>query len=465
MKKKNNYGGLKTSAMPSKLSTLLSRIPAIPNYNNAKIIDEFYQYMKENGASEKHMTNELQTILYYTTFLGPQNCLLDIKKREQILAFLNTKQKDENLDPSKRWITTWNDYLGTIKHFFRWLYNQRGKEELVSTSEWDTPQFVQIKKKKTKRLSPYSETEIWDKDELLTIIKYQPYLRNKAALTLFWDLDARNHEVTMLKIKNVRIRDKYGEGEVPYEAKTGSGPMLLTCSFPYIRDWLNEHPFRNNPEARLICNLYNGAPVKPESMWSMMKQLRDRIARLLEKGEITDPKEREYLEYLLHRKKWNPYCIRHSAITYDSDSLPEFALKKKVRWSMNSKQPSRYIKRRMGNNLKMQILQREGIDLDDIAKPKPAVLSCPRCNLVNPKESKFCSKCSYPLASEAYEEVKASERKEMDEIKQQYNQMNVTLQNIIEIMVTADEATKERLAQQLIEKGGYMPKEEQLNRP
>ena len=58
------------------------------------------------------------------------------------------------------------------------------------------------------------------------------------------------------------------------------------------------------------------------------------------------------------------YCIRHSAITYDSDSLPEFALKKKVRWSMNSKPyPAKYIKRRMGNTLKMQILQREGIEI------------------------------------------------------------------------------------------------------
>ena len=143
----------------------------------------------------------------------------------------------------------------------------------------------------------------------------------------------------MLKIKNVRLRDKYGEGEVPYEAKTGSGPMLLTCSFPYIRDWLNVHPFRNNPEARLICNLHNGAPVKPESMWSMMKQLRGRIARLLDKGEIRNPKEREYR--ICFVRKWNPYCLRHSSITYDSDSLPEFALKKKVHWSMNSKRPAR----------------------------------------------------------------------------------------------------------------------------
>ncbi|MFY9869631.1 MAG: hypothetical protein WAK17_07930 [Candidatus Nitrosopolaris sp.] len=72
----------------------------------------------------------------------------------------------------------------------------------------------------------------------------------------------------------------------------------------------------------------------------MMKQLRIRVIRLLEKGAITDEDERLRLEFLLKTKKWNPYCIRHSAITSDSDYLPEYALKKKVRWSMNSKQGS-----------------------------------------------------------------------------------------------------------------------------
>jgi integrase/recombinase XerD len=173
---------------------------------------------------------------------------------------------------------------------------------------------------------------------------------------LFWDLDARNHEITLLKIKHLRLKERYGEGEIPYEAKTGSGPILLTCSFPYVRDWLNEHPFKNSPDARVICNLMNGAPVGPDAMWTMMKQLKNRILRLLETGSIIDKDERQKLEYLLKTKKWNPYCIRHSAITSDSDYLPEYALKKKVRWSMNSKQGSRYIKRRMGNDLKQKIL-------------------------------------------------------------------------------------------------------------
>ena len=134
----------------------------------------------------------------------------------------------------------------------------------ISQSEWETPAFVKIKEKKSKRLSPYSETELWDRDEILSIVKYEPYKRNKAALTLLWDLDARNHEVTMLKIKHIRFREKYREGKIPHEIKTGSGPILLTCSFHYVRDWLNEHPFKNEPNARLICNLHNGAPVKSD---------------------------------------------------------------------------------------------------------------------------------------------------------------------------------------------------------
>ena len=73
------------------------------------------------------------------------------------------------------------------------------------------------------------------KRSILCIIKYDVFKRNKAALTLLWDLNARPHEVTLLKIKHIRLKEKYGEGEIPYEAKTGNGPILLTCSFPYVR--------------------------------------------------------------------------------------------------------------------------------------------------------------------------------------------------------------------------------------
>lgn len=135
----------------------------------------------------------------------------------------------------------------------------------------------------------------------------------------------------MLQIKNVRLRERWVEGEIPYNTKTGGGPTLLTCSFPFVRDWLNLHPLKDDPEARLICNLYDGRAVGPEAIWRMMKRLRQRIEHVLKQGSITDPQERDKLEYLLRTKKWNPYCISHYAIAFDSDLLPDYALKREVR--------------------------------------------------------------------------------------------------------------------------------------
>jgi integrase/recombinase XerD len=258
---------------------LLIQVNNLKDVENSSLINEFYEFMKYNNSSERHIINNLKVIINFDRFFKSEKRLKDIK-RQDITTFLDSKIKSSEIDPEKKWITTWNHYFNHLKFFYRWLYNDHdttGNDDdgnRKSLQDWNTPAFLKIKLKKTKRLSPYSQNEIWDKDELLTIIKYETYKRNKAALALFWDLDARNHEITLLKIKNIQLKEKYGEGEVSHEAKTGSGPILLTLSFPYVRDWLNEHPFKNELEARIICNLITGAPIKSDAMWTMMKQLK-----------------------------------------------------------------------------------------------------------------------------------------------------------------------------------------------
>jgi integrase/recombinase XerD len=237
--------------MPVKLSTTINSLSSIPNPTNSALLYEFHKYMKSIGTSESYQNGNLMIMIYFARFLGDATDFHSVQKKDQVLSFLNTRIKGTEIDPDKRWIRTWNDYLQRINYFFRWLYNKRKPEvnglEALPQSDWITPPFIQLTDKRTKRVSPYLESELWERDELLTVIKYEPYKRNKAALSLLWDLDARNHEVTLLKIKHIRLKEKYGEGEIPHEAKTGTGPILLTCSFPYVRDWLNEHPFRNEP--------------------------------------------------------------------------------------------------------------------------------------------------------------------------------------------------------------------------
>jgi hypothetical protein len=415
--------------LPAKLVTTVANIDIkVKNQTNRQIIREFYDYLQSIDTSENYQNGLLKVLIRYAEHLGEMITFYQIQDKQQIVDYLDSKRNSEKDDPDKKWITTWNDYLWRLKYFYRWLHNAREKGiNAKSYDSWTTPEFINIKIKRTKRLSPYTETEIWDKDELFTIIKYEPYKRNKAVLALLYDLDARPHEITLLKIKHIRLKEKYGEGEIPHEAKTGSGPLLLTFSFPYVRDWLNEHPFKNEPDARLICNLLTGAPIRSDQINEIMKQLRKRIARLIECNKISGLEEQEKLRNLLSSKKWNPYCIRHSAITADSDYLPEYALKKKVRWSMNSKQGTRYIKKRMGNELKNKILEYNGIVTENSHKPRPVVSDCPRCNFTNVFENKYCSKCSYPLKPEAFEEIKQNEETRFIDLEKKYSEKILNL--------------------------------------
>jgi hypothetical protein len=87
---------------------------------------------------------------------------------------------------------------------------------------------------------------------------------------------------------------------------------------------------------------------------------------------------------------------------------------------MNSKQGARYIKTRMGNDLKQKILIQNGIISEQQVEKKPSVLNCPRCSLVNAIDNKYCSKCSYPLVPSAFDEIKIAENMKIQEMHQKY---------------------------------------------
>ena len=150
--------------MPAKLTTTLSKVPPVPNKTNAAIIEEFRAYMKARGLSEQHQNNNLKVAIAYTNFLGSDTTFFDVQQKSHIAAFLDTKVKSPKQDPEKKWITTYNHYLRRIKLFYRWPYNQRGKDDIEedpdAMADWETPSFARIREKRTKRLSPCSENEI-----------------------------------------------------------------------------------------------------------------------------------------------------------------------------------------------------------------------------------------------------------------------------------------------------------------
>lgn len=109
---------------------------------------------------------------------------------------------------------------------------------------------------------------------------------------------------------------------------------------------------------------------------------------------------------------------------------------------MNSKQGTRYIKTRLGNDLKEKILQYNGIISENSIKKESSIIDCPRCQIVNAIENKYCSKCSYPLKPEAYEEIKESEQIRINNLELKYendmkilrNEMNNQFNQILSLI-------------------------------
>ncbi len=65
--------------MPLKLSTTIGKIQNIPNSKNIEIINEFLEYMKDNGYSEHHQNNNLKVVIAFGNFIDKDNSFLDIK--------------------------------------------------------------------------------------------------------------------------------------------------------------------------------------------------------------------------------------------------------------------------------------------------------------------------------------------------------------------------------------------------
>ncbi|MDW0120076.1 MAG: hypothetical protein QOK83_09335 [Nitrososphaeraceae archaeon] len=109
--------------MPIKLTTTISKIKNIPNPENVNAVNDFLEHMRSNGSSEHHQNNNLKVIIAFGNFLGKNMSYNDIKTKQQVLSFLDTKMKSYDEDPDKKWMTTWNNYLNRLRLFYRWLLN------------------------------------------------------------------------------------------------------------------------------------------------------------------------------------------------------------------------------------------------------------------------------------------------------------------------------------------------------
>jgi site-specific recombinase XerD/ribosomal protein L40E len=312
----------------------------------------------EDNLDKKTLVMRLSQISIFARFFHKP---FDKVTKEDIMGFI------EHLEEENTSIGTIDNYKTAIKSFYEWFYGI-DNEKCMSLVGW-------IKRNNPKGIK--LPEEILSEEDIARIVDKAGSSRDRAIIMTTFDSGARVGELVNLRIKHLTF-DDYG-GILMLNGKTGQRRVRLINSVSALKIWLNDHPYRDNPEAPLwICMDKNdyGNPLHRDGFVSVLKKAA-KLAGI--------------------KKKVNPHAFRHARATNLAKLLTEQELKVFFGWTRESQMASIYV-HLSGEDVDRKLLEKagklkEGKEIVDKLKPKV----CGKCGEENPISVKFCWKCYNPL--------------------------------------------------------------------
>jgi hypothetical protein len=245
-----------------------------------------------------------------------------------------------------------------------------------------------------------------------------------------------------LQIKDIVFKsvDKYQYAQVVVNGKTGSRSIPLIQSLPYIKDWLANHPSRNNSNSPVFVSLDKRSMGRKQLTITGLEQIykyyqKEFFPKLLEDPTVS-VEDKENIKNNLLTKPFLPYLRRHSSLTEKARKLKTSTLEQHAGWVPGSNMQKRYV-HYFGDESSTDILEAYGIKTNDsvaINTLNPKI--CPNCNEGNTQDAKFCSKCKMIMSFEGYQEALESQSKKEDELKvmkEQFNAMQSQIQSLMSV--------------------------------
>jgi integrase/recombinase XerD len=324
----------------------------------------------------------------------------------------NTVIQIDSRDDCSPW--TKHSYKVILKKFYKWLAfgdDYRTKNEYPDTVSWLR---CGLKKKDQPRIKA---SDILTEEEVKKLIDSAEQSRDKAFISMLYELGARIGEIGGLHIREV-TRDKYGY-ITDLEGKTGHRTPRIVISDPYITHWLNIHPLRDKPDSPL---------------WVMVGN-RDKYERM-DYGAFRAIVLRLVIKAGIKRRVY-PHLFRHTRVTHllINKQINEAQAKIYFGWVPDSKMLSEY-SHLISNDVNEAILAMHGIKTDEQKESLLKPRQCPRCQTINAKDARFCHKCGGVLdvntAIELEEERKIGDDI-MTELVKEPEVQKVLLKKLIEL--------------------------------
>lgn len=324
---------------------------------NTQLIERFKTSCYAEGLGKLRVDKYAYTLKKLSLMLNKD---FDKVTKQDIINLVSIIERKEWTDWTK------HDYKVCIKKFYKWL---KGKED-------EYPKEVKWIKTTVKKRNGKLPEGLLTEEDVKKLIDSASNSRDKALISVLYESGCRAGEVLSLKLKNIEF-DKYGS-VIMVNGKTGMRRARLVNSTPYLRDWINDHPHKENPDFPLWIVMTNNR--KKGIIYTTLRHILERIG---ERANI--------------KKYVNPHHFRHSRATFLANHLTESQLNEYLGWVQGSGMPSIYV-HMSGRDVDKAVKKMYGlVEEEDKKESILAPKSCPRCNEINPATSKFCNKCSLAL--------------------------------------------------------------------
>ena len=283
-----------TAGLPAAFN---KKVRSISEANSVTIVDYIIAMKTEINLSDNYKKGTIQAL--YSLSKHYDKPFNDVT-RADLIEFLESYRKTETQDPMHKWIGTYNTLRIYLLRFFKWLYHPD-----IEPSKRTKPSVVEnIAQLKRKEKSIYKPSDLWTQQDDLLFLKLCPSKREKCYHAISRDTSCRPHEILKLKIRDIVFKttgnSQYAEALV--NGKTGTRPIPLIDSIPYLKDYLDhEHPQPGNPNAPLICGTGKGLGRHISAMRINIiyrEYRRQMFPKLLESPNII-PEEKQKIKELL----------------------------------------------------------------------------------------------------------------------------------------------------------------------
>src|SRR5215510_8101494 len=96
----------------------------LKNMTNDDIIKDYFETLQTEINPSINYVKTIQNSLDVLLYFHNNKPLTEIT-RQDIISFLNSLKKSEEMDPLHKWIGTYNSRLRNFLSFFKWLYNPK----------------------------------------------------------------------------------------------------------------------------------------------------------------------------------------------------------------------------------------------------------------------------------------------------------------------------------------------------